>query len=60
MEALAKRMPERTCLVTREITKMYEETLRGTVREVADTMALKGPKGEYVVVLAPKDWKALK
>ncbi|MEI7741895.1 MAG: 16S rRNA (cytidine(1402)-2'-O)-methyltransferase [bacterium] len=60
VESMLKRMPERECLIAREITKMFEETFRGSVQEVADKMALKGPRGEYVVVLAPKDWKKTK
>ena len=44
--------PERQCSVSREITKMFEENARGTLREVADHFKLKSVKGEIVVVVA--------
>lgn len=38
--------------VSREITKMNEETVRGTVKEVLEHYSSKPPKGEIVVVVA--------
>ena len=38
--------------VSREITKMHEETVRGTVKEVLEHYSSKPPKGEIVVVVA--------
>jgi 16S rRNA (cytidine1402-2'-O)-methyltransferase len=43
--------PERPCSVSRELTKMFEETKRGTLREVHDYFSQKGVKGEIVVVV---------
>jgi 16S rRNA (cytidine1402-2'-O)-methyltransferase len=40
--------------VSRELTKLYEETVRGTVKEVLEHYTNKPPKGEIVVVLAGK------
>ncbi|WP_299675180.1 16S rRNA (cytidine(1402)-2'-O)-methyltransferase [uncultured Dokdonia sp.] len=45
---------ERQVSVSREITKLHEETVRGTVKEVLVHYTKKPPKGEIVVVLAGK------
>lgn len=43
--------PGRPCSVSRELTKMFEENKRGTLREVADYFKEKNVKGEIVIVL---------
>jgi 16S rRNA (cytidine1402-2'-O)-methyltransferase len=43
---------ERQVSVSREITKMYEETIRGTAKEVLEHYTNKPPKGEIVIVVA--------
>ena len=45
---------ERQISVSREITKLHEETVRGTIAEVLNHFQLKPPKGELVVVVAGK------
>ena len=45
---------DRQISVSRELTKLYEETLRGSVIEVLATFEQKPPKGELVVVVAGK------
>ncbi|MDE3743223.1 16S rRNA (cytidine(1402)-2'-O)-methyltransferase [Maribacter polysaccharolyticus] len=45
---------DRLISVSRELTKLYEETCRGTVREVLDHYTEKPPKGEIVIVVAGK------
>ncbi len=42
---------DRRCSVSRELTKMYEETVRGTLAEVAAHYKAKAPKGEIVLVV---------
>ncbi len=42
---------ERPCCVSRELTKLYEENKRGTLREVHDHFAEKGVKGEIVIIV---------
>jgi len=42
---------ERKISVSREITKMFEETVRGTVVEIRQYFEEKGVKGEFVVVI---------
>lgn len=46
--------PERQISVSREISKLHEETIRGTVTEVLKHYTLKPPKGEIVVVVSGK------
>lgn len=45
---------ERNCSVSRELTKMFEENKRGTLREVLDYFREKTVKGEIVIVLQGK------
>ncbi len=45
---------ERKCSVSREITKLYEETVRGTLTEVRLHFEKKAPKGEFVIVVEGK------
>lgn len=43
--------PDRRAAVCREISKMYEETVRGTLSEILTIFADKAPKGEIVIVI---------
>ncbi|MGV6845985.1 MAG: 16S rRNA (cytidine(1402)-2'-O)-methyltransferase [Lutibacter sp.] len=45
---------DRLISVSREITKMYEETIRGTIAEVLAHFTKKEPKGEFVIVVGGK------
>lgn len=45
---------ERQISVSRELTKMYEETIRGTVSEVLEHFSQKPPKGEIVIIIGGK------
>ena len=46
--------PERKVSISREITKLFEETLRGSIQELINIYANKKPKGEYVIVVQGK------
>ena len=46
---------DRLCCVSRELTKLFEENKRGTLREVADHFKAKTVKGEIVIILAGKE-----
>lgn len=46
--------PERLVAVSRELTKKFEETVRGTVAEVLAHFREHPPKGEFVLVVAGK------
>jgi len=45
----------RDCSVSRELTKLFEENKRGTLREVTDYFKAKTVKGEIVIVVAGKE-----
>ena len=45
---------ERQCSVSRELTKMFEENKRGTLKEVCDHFKLKTVKGEIVIIVQGK------
>lgn len=53
-EALQFCGSERKICVAREISKLYEEFVRGSIAEVQSHFAQKEPRGEIVVVLAGK------
>jgi len=48
---------ERLVSVSRELTKMYEETKRGSMNDVLHYFQEKKPKGEFVIVVEGKKWK---
>ncbi|WP_348661170.1 16S rRNA (cytidine(1402)-2'-O)-methyltransferase [Croceibacter atlanticus] len=45
---------DRSVSVSRELSKLYEETIRGTATEVLKHFEEKAPKGEIVIVVAGK------
>ena len=45
----------RQCVVSRELSKMFEENKRGTLREVTDYFKEKNVKGEIVIILSGKE-----
>ena len=48
---------ERKISVSRELTKIYEETKRGTIKEILEIFENKKPKGEFVIVVnGRKNW----
>ena len=53
---------ERRVSVSRELTKKFEQTVRGTIAEVLDHFRTHEPKGEFVIVVAgcPKPEKERK
>ena len=53
---------ERKVSVSRELTKKFEQTVRGTIAEVLEHFRQHEPKGEFVIVVAgcPKPEKAAK
>jgi 16S rRNA (cytidine1402-2'-O)-methyltransferase len=42
---------DRPCAVVRELTKLHEEVLRGSLAEVAERLAANGPRGELTLVV---------
>jgi len=50
----------RRASVSRELTKVFEETLRGTLGELTEAFSGGEPKGEYVIVVEGRGIHALK
>ncbi len=48
-----KAQPERTVVIARELTKLHEEILRTTIRDLPDVAKMVTKKGEFVVVIGP-------
>ena len=42
---------ERNASISREISKIYEETIRGTIKELINHFKNKTPKGEFVLII---------
>ncbi|HET9640672.1 MAG TPA: 16S rRNA (cytidine(1402)-2'-O)-methyltransferase [Allosphingosinicella sp.] len=53
LKALAEGLGEREAAVAREISKRFEETVTGTLAELAARYAEAPPKGEIVIVVGP-------
>ncbi len=54
LEDIANVLPSREMVVGREMTKQFEEIMRGSARELFDHFKAKEPKGEYVIVIRGK------
>jgi 16S rRNA (cytidine1402-2'-O)-methyltransferase len=50
---MAQVLGPRPAAVTRELTKLYEECVRGPLPDLASDLRLDAPKGEIVVVIGP-------
>ncbi len=50
-------MPERFIVVCRELTKKFEEVWRGKPSLLLEDFPNKINKGEYAVIISPKNWK---
>jgi 16S rRNA (cytidine1402-2'-O)-methyltransferase len=53
LSALAEGLGDRDAVVARELTKRFEESVAGTLSELAARYAEAPPKGEIVVIIAP-------
>ncbi len=57
---MAEELGDRDVAVARELTKLFEETRRGTLQQMARHYAEKGaPKGEIVVLVGPPQEQAI-
>ena len=54
---LVENLPDRYVVICRELTKKFEESWRGYPSEIKEKINEKILKGEFVVVIADKDWK---
>lgn len=53
LEDFKKYIPERNIVVARELTKIHEEFIRGTVDEILNE--IQEPKGEYIIIINAND-----
>ncbi len=53
LAALARAMPARQAVIARELTKVHEELLRGSLSELQEQQAERSWQGELTVVLGP-------
>ena len=53
LQEIQEVMGEREVALTRELTKVHEEIIVGSLNEVMDRLSGRDPKGEYTVLLAP-------
>lgn len=53
IEELAQLCPDRQIVVAREITKKFEEFIRGTPNTILEHFRANPPRGEFVVMLGP-------
>ena len=51
LESVLSVLGEREISVSRELTKLFEETVRGSVSSVLEALKRKKPRGEYTVVI---------
>lgn len=55
LQALTKQLGDREAAVAREISKAFEETVTGTLAELATRYTKTPPKGEMVIIVSPAD-----
>ena len=58
LNELNEYMPERLIVICRELTKKFEEARRGTPAELLQSFNEKINKGEFVVVISPRNWNS--
>jgi len=58
LDTIAELAPERKIAVARELTKKFEEVLRGSASEMAIRLGERKPRGECVVVIEGAAWAA--
>ncbi len=56
IDELCEYMPNRYVVICRELTKIYEEAWRGLPMEIYNNLESKTIKGEFVIIIAPKNW----
>jgi 16S rRNA (cytidine1402-2'-O)-methyltransferase len=58
LAALHEKLGDRDAAVVREISKLHEETVTGSLGELADRYAERSPRGEIVIVVGPPPERA--
>ena len=52
LEILAEKSPQRQIVLAREMTKKFEEFIRGTADEIKKIFMDRNPKGEFVILIS--------
>ena len=52
LEILAEKSPQRQIVLAREMTKKFEEFIRGTADEIKKIFMDRNPKGEFVLLIS--------
>jgi 16S rRNA (cytidine1402-2'-O)-methyltransferase len=55
LQMIVNRAPGHLVVVARELTKMFEEFQRGSAQSVLNHFAMKAPKGEITLLIAPAE-----
>ena len=58
LQELAKRLGDRRCALVREMTKVHEEVVRGTLTGLSEVYAKEPPRGECVLVIEGAELQA--
>ncbi|HML28299.1 MAG TPA: 16S rRNA (cytidine(1402)-2'-O)-methyltransferase [Hyphomicrobium sp.] len=56
---MAHLLGERQAVIARELTKLHEDVVRGSLAELAETTPVDGLKGEVVIVVGPEQAQAV-
>ncbi len=59
LKELNEYIPERYVVICRELTKKFEEVRRGYPKELLASFDDSINKGEFVVIISPKNWKVV-
>ncbi len=59
LKELNEIIPDRYIVICRELTKKFEEIRRGFPKELLEAFDESINKGEFVIVIAPKNWRIL-
>jgi 16S rRNA (cytidine1402-2'-O)-methyltransferase len=59
LQELNEFLPNRFLVLCRELTKKFEEVRRGYPGELLTSFNDSVNKGEFVVIIAPKNWKVI-
>lgn len=51
MKSLCEEMPDRNCAIVREISKVYEELIKGSIKEIKEILDDRTLKGEIVLII---------
>ena len=57
LKDIAEKMGNRVVSISRELTKLYEETYTGSIQQAIEHFDKKTPKGEFVIIVAKEGFE---